>query len=325
MFFGTTPGLSPSDMGSVRLQDRLRLGQPGCASACPNNPTHPSWGGWMKSCLGLGITCLWVVMGSLGSGARAEDASRLFPDPAMEAAVRSQVFAKRFTREPLTEVDVAQVSTVVAHGAGIRSLAGLEKCRSLAMLELPGNRIVDLGPLANLTRLQYLDLRTNAIVTLTPLASVAALQYLNLSWNRIEDVGPLQGLTNLTALHLSGNRLTDLGAVYGLSRLTSLYVDDNRLVSIEGIGRLKALTTLSLSGNRLSHLRPMESLESLQYLFLARNRVEDLADLLRWLEGDREHRFAPFLQIDLEGNPLGTEARRRQWNAMKTTGVRLLP
>lgn len=279
----------------------------------------------LRGLLALGIAWLSIWLCSQGTLATAADFVPLFPDPALEAAVRSQVFAKRFTREPLHESDVAMVSTVVAHGAGIRNLAGLEKCRSLAMLELPGNRIEDLGPLAKLPKLQYLDLRTNQVVSLTALSSVVSLQYLNLGWNRILDASPLRGLTNLTAVYLTGNRLTDLGPIYGLSQLTSLYADDNRLASIEGVGRLKGLTTLSLSGNRLSNLRPIEALESLQYLFLARNRVEDLADLVRWLEGDRDQRFAPFLQIDLSENPLGSEARRRQWASMKATGVRLLP
>jgi len=94
---------------------------------------------------------------------------------------------------------------------------------------------------------------------------------------------------------------------------------------MEGIGRLKGLTTLSLSGNRISNVRPIEGFESLQYLFLARNRIEDLGDLVRWLEGDRDQRFAPFIQLDLAENPLGTEARRGQWKALKATGARLLP
>jgi len=163
------------------------------------------------------------------SGSASDLSGRLFPDAALEAAVRSQVYSKRFNREPLYESDVTQVSSVIAHGAGVRSLVGLEKCGSLAKLEIPGNLIADLSPLSKLTQLQYLDVRTNQIASVAPLASVGSLQYLNLGWNRIEDAAPLRGLTNLTALVLSGNRLSDLGPVFGLARLASLYADDNRI------------------------------------------------------------------------------------------------
>jgi hypothetical protein len=74
----------------------------------------------------------------------------IFADKRLEAAVRQQVFAKRGTQEPLTAADVGTVSTVSAPFAGITNLTGLEHCRSLAMLELPGNRIVDLRPLSGL-------------------------------------------------------------------------------------------------------------------------------------------------------------------------------
>ncbi len=145
-----------------------------------------------------------LVAGMAVSGAEGD----LFPDPALEAAVRSQVFAKRSNREPLVEGDVAQVSTIVARGRGIRSLAGLEKCRGLAMLDVAGNQIADLEPLTGLARLQFLDLQSNRVVDVSPLAKVSALQYLHLGENLVSDAAPLAGLNHLSALYLNGNRLT---------------------------------------------------------------------------------------------------------------------
>jgi internalin A len=264
----------------------------------------------------------WVL--GLGTSLPAAQVN-LFPDAGLEAAVRSQVFAKRGNREPLVEADVAQVSTIVARGRGIRSLVGLEKCRSLAMLDLAVNEVADLGPLAGLARLQFLDVQSNRVAQLAPLAKVTTLQYLHLGDNAVGDVSVLAGLTNLSTLHLSGNRVSAIGPLTGLHRLTSLYLNDNRLSSMEGLGSLRSLSSLSLSGNRISDLKPLQGLSGLQYLFLERNQIRDVADLQAWLEKDESERFAPYVQIHLGGNPLGSAVRRRAIPALKEAGIRILP
>ncbi len=260
---------------------------------------------------------------AVGLATMANAVAQLFPDPQLEAAVRRQVFAKRDSLEPLSEADVVQVSTVEARDRGIRRLDGLEKCRNLAMLDLGGNQVIHLAPLAGLPRLQFLDLQGNQVEDLTPLATNVALQYLHLASNRLRSVAPVAGLTNLSALYLSGNRLEDLAPVLGLRRLASLYLDDNRLRSIEGLGGLRSLSSLSLSGNRIADLRPLRGLGGVQYLFLERNRIQDLAALIDWLGSDPGQRMAPFLNLYLADNPLGSEARTRQLEQIRGLGVRV--
>ncbi len=94
---------------------------------------------------------------------------------------------------------------------------------------------------------------------------------------------------------------------------------------MEGIGGIPTLSSLSLSGNRISDVRPLAGLTGLQYLFLERNRIRDVEALRAWLESDREERFAPYVQIHLEGNPLGSEARRRGIPKLKSLGIRVSP
>lgn len=268
-----------------------------------------------------GWVAAWVI--AAGLLAPALQAGGLFADPNLEAAVRRQVFGKRDNSEPLVEADVAQISSVEARNRGIRSLAGLEKCRSLAQLDLAGNDVTDLAPLGGLARLQFLDVQRNQVTSLAPLATLPALQYLQLAGNRIASVRPLAGLTNLSALYLSGNRIEDIGPLLGLRRLASLYLDDNRIRSLDGLGRLRGLSSLSLSGNRLDDVGALQGLEGVQHLFLERNRLQRLDSLIAWVNGDTQHRFAPFLEVYLAGNPLGSEARTRQIQALSATGVRV--
>jgi internalin A len=76
----------------------------------------------------------------------------IFPDKALEAAVRKQVFAKRDNQEVLTAEDVATVSIIEGKKAGIKDLTGLEKCIALASLTLPENQITNLAPIKGLER-----------------------------------------------------------------------------------------------------------------------------------------------------------------------------
>lgn len=273
--------------------------------------------------VGLAVLILAVFFG-LGTGGPSPcAAAEPIADPALCDAVRSQVFGKRNTREPLVEADLARVSTIVARGLGIRSLEGLEKCRNLTLLDVAENRIVDLSPLRGLSRLQYLDARSNAVSDPGPLAGANSLQYLDLGENRIVDTTPLAGLERLATLQLGGNRIATLAPILGLSRLTSLRVENNRIASLEGIGRLSKLAVLSAGGNRIEDVRPLTGLTAPRQIFLENNRIRDLAVLEAWLAGDREGKFAAWVEVRCGGNPLSSEARRRQWPAMRAAGYRI--
>ena len=100
----------------------------------------------------------------------------IFPDKALEKAVRRQVFAKRENNEPITAADVADVAIIEGRGLGITNLAGLDQCKKVALINFAENQIADLAPLAGLPRLQSLDLSRNKIGKIDPLASVTALQ-----------------------------------------------------------------------------------------------------------------------------------------------------
>src|SRR5687768_17370482 len=84
----------------------------------------------------------------------AEDAAPLFPDKNLEKAVRKHVFEKRDNDKPLVEADVANLSTIDAKNLGITNLAGLEKCISLAALDLSKNKLTDVSALKDLKLVQ---------------------------------------------------------------------------------------------------------------------------------------------------------------------------
>ena len=77
----------------------------------------------------------------------------------------------------------------------------------LKRLDLDGNLISDLSPMASLTNLTSLSLSDNNISDISPLSGLTDLTYLELNYNPISDIFPLLGLTDLTYLNLSNNSI----------------------------------------------------------------------------------------------------------------------
>jgi Leucine-rich repeat (LRR) protein len=248
----------------------------------------------------------------------------IFPDKKLEAAVRKFVFDKRDNDKPITEADVANLSTIQGVGMGIKDLTGLEKCRSLASLDLAKNSITDIGPLKELTSIQYLNLANNQISDVSPLAKIVALQYIELSNNQVKDLSPLSGLTNMASLYLSNNQVSDISPVAGFRRLSSLYLDKNKLSSVKGVENFKWLSSLSLNDNQLTDVTPIAALNSLYFLFLERNKIKDITPLFEAAKKDSEgeKRFSPYINIFISGNPLSSAAKR-QLSEMKEFGCRI--
>ena len=92
----------------------------------------------------------------------------IFPDKNLEAVVRQYVFEKRNTEEPITAEDVENISTIEGKNKYVKDLTGLEKCYSLALLDLEGNEIHDLSPIKELTNLQSVNLANNKIANKNP-------------------------------------------------------------------------------------------------------------------------------------------------------------
>src|SRR5262245_41354295 len=100
----------------------------------------------------------------------------IFPDKNLEAAVRKVVFEKRDNNKPITEGDVDSLSTINGAGMQIKDLTGLDKCKSLASLDLSKNQISKIDALKDLKNIQYLNLANNQIEDVSPLAGISALQ-----------------------------------------------------------------------------------------------------------------------------------------------------
>ena len=251
--------------------------------------------------------------------APAAHAQSIFPDKNLETVVRRYVFEKRNNDQPLTEEDVVNISTIQGKGKGVKSLAGMEKCRSLALLDLEGNEVEDLTPIKDLKNIQSLTLAKNKIKDLKAIEALVKLQYLKLDENQISDLTPLAKLENLRSLYLSKNQIKDLAPIAGLTKLWSLYLDGNQIENLAPIANVKNLDSLDLRGNAVVDLSPIKGLTEWKYLFLDNNKITDISVLSAMGKADKEgpQRFAPFWNVYLTGNPLSDEAKKTQLEELK--------
>ena len=250
-------------------------------------------------------------------------AQELFPDKGLEAAVRQEVFAKRYNTEALTKDDVKNISQVDAKGKGIKTLEGMQHCVSVQQIDFENNEIVDLKPLAELKLLQSINLAGNKIETIEPLAALSRVQYLELSRNAVTDIYPLSNMNNMRSLYLSENKIEKIDVIKALPKVWTLYLAGNPVKDFSPISEMKWLTTLDLKNCNLTDVSFLKPLPSLNFLMLANNKITDLSPLVEMANGDKERRFAPFWQIYLAGNPLDDKAKGEQIDSLKKLHVRI--
>lgn len=248
----------------------------------------------------------------------------IFPDKALEKAVRKEVFAKRYNDEPITAEDVKNISQVKGKGLGIKSLEGLEHCVAVMLIDLEDNEIEDLTPLAELKLLQSINLADNRIRSVKPLEKLERVQYLELSNNQVKNIESLAKMTNMRSLYLSNNRIKHVDVLLRMPKVWTLYVAENPIVIFEPIGHLSWLSSFDASECNIKSLEFMKPLTELKYVNLKDNEIEDLAPLVEMAKGDDEQRFAQFWRLYIEGNPLGEKAEE-QLASIKEMGGRINP
>lgn len=270
---------------------------------------------------------LQCLMGSGFLGNSSTLAQDLFPDKALEAAVRREVFEKRYNAEPLTLDDVKNISQVVGKGKGIKSLEGLQHCKALMKLDLEKNEIADLAPIRELKLLQSVDLASNKIQSIEPLSGLTAIQYLHLANNGIEDIGSLRGMIKLQSLYAAGNKIKKLEPVFGLKKLWTLDISGSPVEDLNGIAELRGLQTINLKGCGTKNLDFVKSMREVRLLILQENPEVDLTALIDACEADAKEnrRFAPFLKLYVDDSLVQNASKASWFEKLKAVGVRINP
>ena len=238
----------------------------------------------------------------------------------------ANLLAAMQAKEIATGYDISKLKVFEAPSAGITNLAGLESAATtltllnldgnaisdltplasffqLTELKLNNNRISDLAPLASLVRLTELELNNNSISDLAPLASLnqlaalsgMGLTELKLNGNSISDISPVTDMISLIGLDLGNNYISDLSHLAGFTRLARLNLSENRISDLTPLSGSTRLTELDLGNNYVSDLKPLAALRGLIALQLNNNRISDISPVTD---------MASLIDLDLSDNHL---------------------
>ena len=176
--------------------------------------------------------------------------------------------------------ELALLTSLEAHNAGISDLTGLEFAINLTSLSLNDNNISDISAVANLTNLTSLHLRNNSISDISAVANLTNLTSLYVADNSISDISAITGLTKLTGLDLRENSISDISAVADLTHLEWLWLQNNLISDTSAVANLMNLTDLRLSDNSILNISVVPELVNLTKLYLENNNIRDISALM---------------------------------------------
>ena len=187
----------------------------------------------------------------------------------------------------MTELDLG--------GNNISDLTPLAGLTALTELDLIDNNISNLTPLTQLTQLEWLFLDLNQIRNISPIAHLKQLTFLNLSYNQVRDVTPLAQLTeSLIKLDLSRNQVRDVIPLGEVIYLEKLDLEKNKIIDVTPLAGLTYLEELQLEDNQITDVTPLAGLTSLRELILRDNPIKDTSPLSLLLDEN------PDVRIDIE-------------------------
>lgn len=184
-----------------------------------------------------------------------------FVDPYFEAAVREII------EKPIGNIyasELSEIKELSLRVRGIRYLDDVIYFTSLEELDIYGNKVCDISPLASIQTLKKLTVRGNYSsvldksgqtgLSLRPLANLVKLEFLDVSSNSINDVSPLIYLTNLKYLDISGNKISSITALENLVNIIYLDASNNRLSDCSALRHMTKLQNLILTNNHYVEL-----------------------------------------------------------------------
>ncbi|XP_029910389.1 leucine-rich repeat-containing protein 61 [Myripristis murdjan] len=128
-------------------------------------------------------------------------------------------------RDKDQDADIEKITAVL-----LKSRTGEFDLESILFLKFRSHGIHDLGCIGECINLERLDLSGNKITNLAPLASLRLLGVLNLSANRISNLEPLSSCDSLQSLNVAGNLISsieNLHCLQSLRKLENIRLKDN--------------------------------------------------------------------------------------------------
>ena len=200
------------------------------------------------------------------------------PDPNLEKVIREEL--QLSDNVPITQQEMLRLTWLPTHDKGIIDLIGLEHATNLQSLDLGGNQITDIRPLANLIQLTWLSLWHNHVADITPLANLTKLKTLDLSYNySIESLEPLKDLIQLEVLNFTNNQVKDITPLANMTKLKYLEFRYNQVSDLTPLANLVNLEELYIKDNLVNDITPLQGLNLVK---LSYDEPRDIATPVTW-------------------------------------------
>lgn len=163
--------------------------------------------------------------------------------------------------------------------------------------------IEDISFLSGLTELRGVNLNGNAIRDITPLAGLDKMERLGLAENQIRDIAAIGGMDNLFDLALDGNEIQNISVLARLPHLNQVGLSDNQIEDFSPLAGRKELMYAAVFGNPAKSIGPVWEVPILLYTDTNVSDEEEtwIAD---WLEENypavEEFECIDFIQGDLD-------------------------
>ena len=125
--------------------------------------------------------------------------------------------------------------------------------------------IDDISFLSGLTELRGVNLNGNFVTDITPLAGLDKLERLGLAENGISDISALKDLNQLFDLALDGNEISDISALARLSHLNQVGLSDNLIEDLTPLAGKEELMYAAVFGNPIKSIEPVWEVPRLLY------------------------------------------------------------
>lgn len=233
----------------------------------------------------LGVLTLAIAL-------HAETApATLVPDEALAKALREQLGLDEDVQITESHLKDEKFVSFSARSKEIEDISGIEHATFLRYLDLYGNSISDISPLASLTEVQYLDLSLN---------------------NDITDASDISPLVKLNTLSIAGTKVSDLNFLANIAESQSnsngehaleiLYFGKHEkdrknygIIDISILSNFPKLNTISGGYNRIGTLAPLSFLtnetKTLKFVSLYGNYIDSISSIIPPLNGTSSLEF----------------------------------
>ena len=134
-------------------------------------------------------------------------------------------------------------------------MVGIEKLTSLETLNLAGNTLSDLSPIAECVNMHDLNISENFLTDIVPLSAMNQLQTLNFSRNSVTQLPAFETTCALITIDGSHNQLTSLVALEGLENLNNVFMDYNEeLESIDPLVECPRIVQVKVYGTKVAEV-----------------------------------------------------------------------